>query len=94
MFARYLDLKGWKWIYEPPAFLLPSGRRYIPDFQVELVKGQVFFDMKGWNKRESMDKIKEFSKQKRILVIDRDELIRLTRMRPEKFKQRYDARDS
>lgn len=94
MFARYLDLKGWKWIYEPPAFKLPSERRYIPDFEVAVGKRRIFFDVKGWKKPESMEKIEEFSKRYKIFVIDRGELIRLTGMRPERFKQLYDVCDT
>jgi hypothetical protein len=92
MFARYLDLKGWCWEYEPATYLLPSGRhRYIPDFEVRCPYGTVFFDVKGWKRPSSMKKIEAFSQLHRIAVVDRNELIRLTGMRPELFKKHYEA---
>jgi len=90
MFGRYLDAKGWHWEYEPPAYELPLGKRYIPDFRVQCRYGEVFFDVKGWKKAEAMKKIEEFSQLHRIFVIDRDELIRLTGLHPERFKKLYD----
>lgn len=33
--AVFFDVWGLKWRYEPDAFLLPSGRAYLPDFLLE-----------------------------------------------------------
>lgn len=33
--AVFFDVWGVKWRYEPDAFLLPSGRAYLPDFFLE-----------------------------------------------------------
>lgn len=69
--AVFLDALGVRWEYEPEGFVLPSGRRYLPDFRVACygTRGDcynesvfsLYIEVKGVMTTEDAEKIKEFS---------------------------------
>lgn len=44
-FARFLDMRGLTWTYEPRPFFA-NGKGYLPDFQVERPDGYHFIEVK------------------------------------------------
>lgn len=44
--AVFFDVLGLRWEYEPEGFVLPSGRRYLPDFRVYLSRGPTWLEIK------------------------------------------------
>lgn len=44
--AVFFDALGLRWEYEPEGFVLPSGRRYLPDFRVYLSRGPTWIEIK------------------------------------------------
>lgn len=73
--AVFFDALGVEYEYEPEGFLLPSGRRYLPDFKVKCygTRGgfsspknnhnpfDLFIEVKGQMTQEDADKIREFA---------------------------------
>lgn len=53
-FARWLDVQGLNWRYEPDRLVLSDGRIYIPDFWVE--EWQTYVEIKG-ARPESIEKV-------------------------------------
>jgi len=56
-YAKYLDSKGIKWLYESKTFKVGSSN-YTPDFY--LPKTNEYIEIKGWYTTESKNKIKTF----------------------------------
>lgn len=69
--AVFFDSLHVKYEYEPQGFLLPSGRRYLPDFKVKCygTRGEkglaepfdLYVEVKGFMSNEDADKIIEFA---------------------------------
>ena len=68
--AVFFDALGVEYEYEPEGFVLPSGKRYLPDFRVKCYgkrgdRNQQPFDLwvevKGRMTSEDADRIREFS---------------------------------
>ena len=68
--AVFFDVLGVNYEYEPEGFILPSGKRYLPDFRVKcwgtrgLIQEKPFdlwVEVKGRMTQEDAEKIKEFA---------------------------------
>lgn len=59
--AIWLDKAGKQWQYEPSAFRLSAGRRYVPDFY--LPEEHCWHEVKGRETAEAMKKYEEFAKE-------------------------------
>lgn len=65
--ALFLDKHGLQWQYEPRAFRLSTGLRYVPDFY--LVDADEWHEIKGRETEESMAKFNEFAIDHRCRLI-------------------------
>jgi hypothetical protein len=77
--AMWLDKVGMQWQYEPSAFRLSSGRRYVPDFY--LPEQHCWHEVKGRETDEAMKKYEEFAKEhacELVAVADIEQRLGLT----------------
>jgi hypothetical protein len=65
--ATWLDRTGKAWKYEPNAFLLSNGRRYVPDFF--LPEESCWHEVKGRETADTMAKYEEFARDHRCQII-------------------------
>lgn len=78
-FAMWLERVGKQWQYEPLAFRLSTGRRYVPDFY--LPAEDYCYEVKGRETHEAMAKYEEFASEHScslITVADLEERLGLT----------------
>jgi hypothetical protein len=62
-FARFLDLLGVKWWYEPTVYQVGS-RHYVPDFRVEIPgRGSVIVEVKGVRLGRGLEKFQDFVRE-------------------------------
>lgn len=66
-YAKYLDLQGYRWEYEPKAFETPYGF-YIPDFWVHELRSYV--EVKGWFRKDAKLKFGSFKEVHPIILAD------------------------
>jgi hypothetical protein len=83
--AMWLDKVGKLWQYEPTAFRLSSGRRYVPDFYVP--EEQCWHEVKGRETDEAMAKYKEFAKEHACILITVAEIEQRLGLRYREFLQ-------
>jgi hypothetical protein len=82
LFAKWLDLSGVKWKYEPKAFELVINKKettYTPDFY--LPELDLWIEIKGWWRKKSKAKFNKFCKsypKEYIKVVNRSILCKLT----------------
>jgi len=68
IYAKWLDSKGYHWIYEPKRFyFINKPFTYLPDFWVDELNSYV--EIKGWMDDLSKEKIDLFSKDNPLIVI-------------------------
>ena len=59
IYAKYLDHKGIKWLYEPKTFDL-GNTTYTPDFYLH--ESDTYIEIKGWWRPEAIEKFNLFKK--------------------------------
>ena len=65
--ATWLDRAGKAWKYEPKAFLLSTGRRYVPDFF--LAEDDCWHEVKGREPADAMANYEEFARDHRCRIV-------------------------
>lgn len=65
--ATWLDRAGKTWKYEPKAFRLSTGRRYVPDFF--LAEDDCWHEVKGRETAGAMAKYEEFARNHRCRLV-------------------------
>ena len=70
--AMWLDKQGTPWLYEPKAFLLSTGLRYIPDFY--LPEQDSWHEVKGRETDLAMAKYQEFASNHSCRLISVSEI--------------------
>ena len=72
--AVFFDAAGVEYEYEPEGFVLPSGKRYLPDFLIhnctERGPKDLWVEVKGSMSKDDAEKIEEFGKTHPIIVVD------------------------
>ena len=72
--AVFFDAAGVEYEYEPEGFVLPSGKRYLPDFLIhnctERGPKDLWVEVKGSMSKDDAEKIEEFGKTHQIIVVD------------------------
>ena len=72
--AVFFDAAGVEYEYEPEGFVLPSGKRYLPDFLIhnctERGPKDLWVEVKGSMSKDDAEKIEEFGKAHPIIVVD------------------------
>ena len=72
--AVFFDAAGVEYEYEPECFVLPSGKRYLPDFLIhnctERGPKDLWVEVKGSMSKDDAEKIEEFGKTHPIIVVD------------------------
>lgn len=74
-FAKWLDLSGIKWEYEPKAFELKINGKdttYTPDFY--LPEFDCYIEIKGWWRNDAKEKFLKFQKLNKIKLFDKVKL--------------------
>ena len=74
VFAKFLDLSGYKWLYEPKAFDL-GETTYTPDFYIP--EWDLYIEIKGWWRDDAKIKFNAFKKKypnKNIKVLRKKDL--------------------
>lgn len=65
--AVFFDVAEIEWQYEPEGLILPSGRRYLPDFFLPTLG--LWIEIKGsWPKREEIEKVFEVGDEQPIAL--------------------------
>ncbi len=65
--AHRLDSLGVQWEYEPKMFSLESDKAYVPDFYV--AQWDAWIEVKGWMRKSGLEKIEEFRRTGRRLIV-------------------------
>jgi hypothetical protein len=91
-FAHWLDTKGIAWAYEPHVFELKPGVRYVPDFY--LPNTDTWVEVKGRMTKPAAEKIELFRRERRLKIIDRAKIERLTGVSANQLPQMYPAIDN
>jgi hypothetical protein len=77
VYAKYLDNREIKWLYEPKVFILKENNTYTPDFY--LPESNTYIEVKGWWRDKAKKKFKEFKKlysTLKIEILDKKKLIK------------------
>lgn len=70
--AVFFDAAGIMYYYEHEDFLLPSGKRYLPDFWLPELDSGVFFEVKGISTADEKEKCRDlcFLTKHDVLIAD------------------------
>ncbi len=71
-YAKYLDAKGIKWLYESKTFDL-GNTTYTPDFY--LPEFNLYIEIKGYMRKVALNKIMKFKDNYELLVLNKKSLI-------------------
>jgi hypothetical protein len=87
--AHVLDERNVEWEHEPEPFKLSNGMRYTPDFY--LPEADQYIEVKGRQMKDWPKKRELFSKDHKLLVVDKNNLTAIVGCSEWKLRRMYPA---